>query len=278
MSKAKSASLIVVVDDDERVCRALSRVLSLQGYRVRTFTSARDYLAERDRFTPTCIVADVRMPELDGLALHDAEHALGGDTPTVFITASGDVATTVRAMKAGAADFLEKPFDDEAFLAAVASAVARSEHALDERRSLAELWRHLQRLTPREAEVCGLVVSGRLNKQIAAAIGTTEKTVKVHRARVMQKMGVASLAQLVRIVDRALRESGTRTILTHASAPLSRPRALAIIESVLKREPRDSGDIPAIHVDDAPLSDAVRQATDDVSVSTRTMDQGAIHD
>ena len=118
----------------------------------------------------------------------------------------------------------------------------------------------------------------RNEKQVGATLGTTEKTVKVHRARVMQKMGVASLAQLVRIVDRALRESGTRTILTHASAPLSRPRALAIIESVLKREPRDSGDIPAIRVDDVPLSDAARHATEDVSVSPRTMDQGAIHD
>lgn len=271
----ESETLIVVVDDDERVCRALERVLACHGYRVRTFTSARAYLAARERMTPACVVADIRMPELDGLALHEAEQALGADVPTVFMTASGDVATTVRAMKAGASDFLEKPFDDRTLLAAVEAAVARGEQELVERRALARVWRHLQYLTPREAEVGALVISGRLNKQIAATIGTTEKTVKVHRARVMQKMGVTSLADLVRVIDHALRARSSPSI-TEDGAVLARPRALAVIERVLGLEPGQTIMTSATLREPSLADVADVSEKEAIALAGRTMDQGAM--
>ena len=270
----EAESLIAVVDDDDRVCRALSRVLGFHGYQVRTFTSARAYLEARQRMTPSCVVADVRMPELDGFSLYEMERAAGGSVPTVFITASGDVATTVRAMKAGATDFLEKPFDDRALLAAVEQAVERSAHGASERRSLAELWWHLDRLTPREAEVCAHVVAGRLNKQVAAALGTTEKTVKVHRARVMQKMGAASLAELVRLVDRALRESTADRIVTEAGETIAQPRAIAIIARVLGRSAVDGEVRPELKPILAQL--AATPVSDERQHTVRIMDQGAM--
>ena len=265
-------SLIAVVDDDDRVCRALSRVLGFHGYQVRTFTSARAYLQARQQMTPACVVADVRMPELDGFSLYEIERASGGVVPTVFITASGDVATSVRAMKAGATDFLEKPFDDQALLTAVEQAVARSTHGSAERRSLAELWWRLSRLTPREAEVCAHVVAGRLNKQVAAALGTTEKTVKVHRARVMQKMNATSLAELVRFVDRALREGTADRIVTDSGETIARPRAIAVMERVLGR----ASDVE-IQTELKPvIAEFATTPVSDSQGTARIMDQGAI--
>ena len=194
--------LIVVVDDDEKVCRSIQRILALAGYRVRTFTSARDYLAEQETMEPACLVVDIKMPDIDGITLIRDGRLAGVEIPAVFITGSRDVDAAVRAMKAGASDLLEKPLDEAALLAAIANATTVGAHQRDERRKLAELWRALDTLTARQAQVCALVTSGRLNKQIAAMIGTTEKTVKVHRARVMEKMEVVSLAALVLIAQR----------------------------------------------------------------------------
>jgi len=200
-------STVVVVDDDESMCRSLERSLVTNGFRVRSFTSARRYLAERDAIDPQCVLADINMPELDGVGMHRVERLRGHDVPTVFITGQVDVQTAVRAMKEGALDLLEKPVEEAVLLWAVGRAIDRSAVLRAARRELAAVWRAFDRLTPREAEVCALVASGRRNKQVAALIGTTEKTVKVHRARVMHKLGVESLADLVRLVDRVLGDS-----------------------------------------------------------------------
>jgi len=177
------------------------------------------------------------MPELDGLALHRAARDEGLDVPTVFMTATGDVDTIVQAMKAGATDLLSKPFMPAALITAVEGAVERARRVRREQRSLAELWRSLAKLTPREAEVGALVSSGLLNKQVAAAIGTTEKTVKVHRARVMQKLQAQSLAELVRIVDRVLSSPERRSLVVDGKE-IPQPPALAAMRRALERTPR----------------------------------------
>lgn len=229
-----SESLIAVVDDDVDVCRSIARALSTHGYRVRTFTSARAYLDEREAIDPTCLLADIRMPDVDGLAMQRVARDIGLDVPTVFMTATGDVSTIVQAMKTGASDLLAKPFSPQQLFAAIGVAVDRARRTRSERRSLAELWRSLARLTPREAEVGALVASGRLNKQVAAIIGTTEKTVKVHRARVMQKLRAKSLAELVRIVDHVLSDPNCHVLMVDGKE-INRPRALDIIARVLGR-------------------------------------------
>ena len=195
--------LITVVDDDDSVRRALSRLLSASGYTVRTFASARELLSDPspDPAIPGCLLLDVRMPELDGLELQSILKSTGTGTAVVFMTGHGDVQTGVKAMKSGAVDFLLKPFSDEELLDAVGRALALDAETRAERRDLAELTRRAGKLTPREREVCALVVTGRLNKQIAAALGTSEKTIKVHRARVMAKMRATSLADLVRMME-----------------------------------------------------------------------------
>jgi len=198
--------LIAVVDDNVPVARAVSRVLTTQGYRVKTFTSGRDYLDQRLAIRPTCLLADIRMPGMDGLQTHRAAHEDGNEVPTVFMTGTGDVNTAVNAMKLGASDLLSKPFSMDALLRAIDSAVSRAEASDRDLRSLAELWERAARLTPREAEIAVLVASGRLNKQVAARTGITEKTVKVHRARAMRKLGAASLAEAVRLIDRIVAE------------------------------------------------------------------------
>lgn len=195
--------IITVVDDDDSVRRALSRLLSASGYTVRTFASARELLADPspDPGSPGCLLLDVRMPELDGLELQSILKGAGTGTAVVFMTGHGDVQTGVKAMKSGAVDFLLKPFSDEELLDAVNRALALDAETRAERRDLNELTRRAAKLTPREREVCALVVTGRLNKQIAAALGTSEKTIKVHRARVMAKMRATSLADLVRMME-----------------------------------------------------------------------------
>jgi FixJ family two-component response regulator len=196
--------LVVVVDDDRRVCQSVTRTLVGAGYRVRSYERSFDFLREVPDLSASCVVADVCLPELDGLALHRATESLGLSVPTVYMTGSGDVPTIVEAMREGAVDVLEKPFEERALLSAVAIAVERAERAGLERERAAAMQRVIDRLTPREAEVAAFVATGRLNKQIAAAIGTTEKTVKVHRARALRKLGVDSVAQLVRFLDRAV--------------------------------------------------------------------------
>jgi FixJ family two-component response regulator len=191
-------ALVYLVDDEPCLLRALQRLLEAEGQAAQAFTSAEDFLRAHDPARPGCLVADLCLPGLDGLSLQRTLAALGDARPVVLMTAYGDVATGVRAMKAGAVDFLVKPFDDEAFLSAVANALAKDQ---DDRITLRELQMvrgRLASLTPREHQVLEHVVTGRLNKQIAADLGITEKTIKVHRARAMEKMGVSTLADLVR--------------------------------------------------------------------------------
>ena len=215
---------VIVVDDDEPMCRALAHSLSGDGYRVRTYTSATSYLLERDSIDPDCVVADINMPGLDGL---------GYEVPTVYVFARVDVPAAMRAMKEGALDLLEKPADEVMLVATVRHAIARSKVLRAARLELAGAWHALNHLTPREAEVCALVASGRLNKQIAALIGTTVKTVKVHRARVMQKLGVQSVAELVRLVDRVLADQSVVLPFNADQRGINRPRALGLMASAL---------------------------------------------
>lgn len=193
--------LITVVDDDESVRRALTRLLSAEGYRVRPCAAAREILEAPRDAGPGCLLLDVRMPHIGGLDLQQMLAADGTEHAIVFMTGHGDVNTSVRAMKAGAIDFLLKPFSDEDLLGAVRRALVRDARLREERLRHDEIARRAAMLTRREWEVCVLVVRGMLNKQIAALIGTTEKTVKVHRARAMAKMRATSLAELVRLVD-----------------------------------------------------------------------------
>ncbi|MGZ5182389.1 MAG: response regulator transcription factor [Ramlibacter sp.] len=187
-------AVVYLVDDDPCLLRALQRLLQAEGLMAQGFASAEDFLRAHDPSRPGCVVTDLCLPGLDGLSLQRTLLALGSARAVVLMSAYGDIATSVHAMKAGAVDFLVKPFDDEAFLAAVRSALAKDRND----REVQLVRGRLQSLTPREHEVLEHVVTGRLNKQIAADLGITEKTIKVHRARAMEKMGVSTLAQLVR--------------------------------------------------------------------------------
>jgi FixJ family two-component response regulator len=194
---------VFLVDDDSSVLRALGRLIKSAGYEVQTFVSAREFIDSGDyQKGPACLVLDVRMPGLNGLDLQRELQAANATLPIIFITGHGDIPTTVRAMKAGAVDFLPKPLKDTVLLKAIDQAVARAVRDQAERRELEALSQRLNSLTPREREVMALVASGLLNKQIAFELGTVEKTIKVHRARVMEKMGVNSLAELVRVADK----------------------------------------------------------------------------
>jgi FixJ family two-component response regulator len=196
------APTVFVVDDDASVRGALARLLHSAGYQTETFASAEGFLAQSRFDAPGCILLDVRMPGLNGLELQQALAAANRQLPIVFITGHGDVPMSVRAMKAGAEDFLPKPFDDEELLKAVARALNKSQREQNERTEVAEIRRRLASLTPREREVLCHVVAGQLNKQIAADLSIAEKTIKVHRGRVMEKMGASSLAGLVAMTGR----------------------------------------------------------------------------
>jgi FixJ family two-component response regulator len=193
---------VFVVDDDASIRGALARLLHSAGYQTKTFASAESFLAQSHFDAPGCIVLDVRMPGLNGLELQQALAAADQQLPIVFITGHGDVPMSVRAMKAGAQDFLPKPFDDEELLKAVAQALNKSQREQNERTEVARIRRRVSSLTPREREVLCHVVAGQLNKQIAADLNIAEKTIKVHRARVMGKMGATSLAGLVAMAAR----------------------------------------------------------------------------
>jgi len=192
------ASTVFVIDDDPDVLQGLSRLLESAGWRVATFTSAQRFL-EASAAACGCIVLDLEMPGLNGLELQQALETQGSDLPVVFLTGRGNVAASVQAMKRGAVDFLEKPVDDERLLAAVSQALARHEEVRSAREQRDEIAARLALLTARERQVLEMIVAGRLNKQAAAEIGTAEKTVKFHRANVMRKMGVRTLADLVKI-------------------------------------------------------------------------------
>jgi FixJ family two-component response regulator len=197
------AFMIFLVDDDAGVLKALSRLLRARGYEVQPFTSPQAFLADHDASIPGCAVLDVSMPALDGLQLQQALTAEGSQRPVIFLTGKGDIPTSVRAMRAGAIDFLTKPINDADLLAAIARAEkedAAARHANAERDSISA---RFAILTPREREVMTHVIAGRLNKQIAGDLGTVEKTIKVHRGRIMEKLGVRSVADLVRLAEKA---------------------------------------------------------------------------
>lgn len=194
---------VFIVDDDAGVAKGLARLLRANGYDVQCFASAIEFLGRHDSSVPGCVLLDVSMPGVDGLELQQALSAdVVSHRPIVFLTGKADVPTSVQAMKAGAVDFLTKPADDKVLLAAIARAERQDEKA---RREFAEqdaIGRRVAALTPREREVLGHVVAGRLNKQIAGDLGTVEKTIKVHRSRMMAKMGVRTVADLGRLAEK----------------------------------------------------------------------------
>jgi FixJ family two-component response regulator len=197
-------STVFLVDDDASVRKALTRLIKSAGYAVQAFASARDFLDARGVSDQgcSCLVLDVRMPGLSGLDLqHELQHA-NAHVPIIFITGHGDIPMSVKAMKEGAVDFLPKPVKDEELLSAIDQALRRAGRERAQSAELIDIKRRSAKLTPRERQVMKLVVAGKLNKQIAYELGTVEKTIKVHRARVMEKMEVASLAELVRLAER----------------------------------------------------------------------------
>ena len=191
-----------VVDDDASVREALGSLIRSAGLRVETLASADEFLARPRVEAPNCLVLDVRMPRLSGLDLQKRMAEIDLQIPIVFITGHGDVPTSVRAMKAGAVEFLMKPCDDQDLLKAIQQAIKRDREARQHQAELGELRARYESLTPREREVMGRVVSGLLNKQVAAELGTSEITIKVHRAQVMRKMHAGSLADLVRMSEK----------------------------------------------------------------------------
>jgi FixJ family two-component response regulator len=193
---------VFVVDDYAPVRRSISRLLRAAGFAVVAFASAEEFLAQYDPGVWGCLVLDVAMQNLNGFELQNILANTGSLLPIVFLTGEGDIPKTVRAMKHGASNFLTKPVDEEDLLAAVRAAIDKHRALRRQQVELSEIRERLATLTPREREVLDYVVAGKLNKQIAGDLGTVEQTVKVHRARVMQKMRVQSVAELVRLTER----------------------------------------------------------------------------
>src|SRR5215469_3023052 len=194
--------LVFVLDDEESIVVALGRMLQASGFAIRCSTSAPEFLASHDPDIPGCLVADVRMPGMSGLELQRALQARGIDRSIVFITGRGDIATTVQAMKAGAVTFLAKPVQRAELIAAVREAIGKDAETRAQHREQQEISRRLASLTPRERQVLELVATGMLNKQIAAELGAAEKTIKVHRGRIMGKMQVRTATALVGLLSR----------------------------------------------------------------------------
>jgi RNA polymerase sigma factor (sigma-70 family) len=193
---------VFVVDDDPAVLKGLSRLLRAARLDVATFNSPQEFLERHDPNAPGCLVLDLSMPGLNGLELQEALTTKGSSIPIIFLTGHGDVPTSVKAMKLGALDFLTKPVNDDDLIKAVHDAIEQDRIARQARAELDEIRQRLATLTPREREVLTHVVSGQLNKEIAQDLGTVEQTIKVHRARVMEKMKVDSVAELVRLTER----------------------------------------------------------------------------
>jgi len=199
---------VFVIDDDASMREAIGRLLHAIGLTVRTFGSAREFLSTPLPDIPACVVLDVRLPGLSGLDLQREMVERGIHVPVIFITGHGDIAMSVQAMKAGAVEFLTKPFRDQDLLDAVRSGIHRDREGRKERTELAALREGLSHLTRRERQVMALVVAGLLNKQIALRLGTSEKTIKIHRSQVMRKMHADSLAELVRMSQKLGIEPG----------------------------------------------------------------------
>ena len=194
---------VYVVDDDPDVLKAIDRLLESIGLNVATFSSPRQFLEVYDGNAPGCLVLDLALPGLNGLDVQRVLEQRGSALPIVFLTGRGDIAASVQAMKQGAADFLTKPIDDTALLTAVRDALARDRALRPAQLERERIAKSLAMLTERERQVLELIVAGRLNKQIAAELGTTEKTIKFHRGNLMRKMGARVVADLVRLADRA---------------------------------------------------------------------------
>lgn len=193
---------VYLIDDDPGVLKGLKRLLGAKGYDTKAFTSPKEFLANHDPKLPGCAVVDLSMPELDGLAVQEALAKQAADRQVIFLSGRGNISSTVRAMQGGAVDFLEKPVSAPDLLAALSRAADRDSQARkthDEQHLIGD---RVKRLTPREFEVLRHVIAGRLNKQIAGDLGTVEKTVKVHRSRMMKKMGVRTVAELVRLTEK----------------------------------------------------------------------------
>jgi FixJ family two-component response regulator len=191
------------VDDDLSVLKGLSRLLRSARLNPVTFASPEEFLDRHDPHAPGCLVLDVAMPGLDGLQLQQALIAKGSEIPIIFLTGQGDIPTSVQAMKGGAVDFLTKPVHDDCLLAAIRAAIEKDRQQRQAGAEVAEIRQRLATLTPREREVLEHVISGQLNKQTAAELGTVEKTIKVHRARMLAKMKVQSVAELVWLAEKA---------------------------------------------------------------------------
>jgi len=194
--------IVFVVDDDVSVRESLELLIGFAGWQPETFASAADFLARPRITTPSCLVLDVSLPDLNGLKLQQLIGSERTDMPIIFITGHGDVPMSVQAMKAGAVEFLTKPLDDEVLLSAIRHALKRSEAVLDDQKETATLRSNYESLTPREQEIMRCVVAGMLNKQIGLMLGISEITVKAHRGKAMQKMKADSLADLVKIAVR----------------------------------------------------------------------------
>lgn len=193
---------IYLVDDDHSLLRTLGRLLRIEGFDVIPFASPNDFLRSLEQASSGCVIADLRMPEMNGIEMYDLMACAGCTLPIIFLTGQGAIPDSVRAIKRGAINFLTKPASREEILAAVEEAFRIQETKQQEHSAKAEFGRRFESLTPREKEVCIKVSQGLLNKQIAGELGVAEKTIKVHRARVMDKMEASSVAELVRIVDR----------------------------------------------------------------------------
>ena len=196
--------IVFVVDDDAAVRDAIKDLLESVGMRVETFGSGAEFLAKNPTDGPCCLILDVRLPGMSGLEFQRELSEKAVEIPIIFITGHGDIPITVQAMKAGAVDFLTKPFRDQELLDSIQKAVDRDRHRREQTAEVTKLRQRYEELTPREREVMALVTQGLLNKQIAAELGTSETTVKIHRGQVMRKMEAESLADLVRMADRIL--------------------------------------------------------------------------
>jgi FixJ family two-component response regulator len=193
---------VFIVDDDVQTLRAFARILHIEGFEVDTFHTASEFLKHPPSNVPSCLVLDLKLPEVDGLQLQQLMRSADVDIPIIFVSGYGDVPSTAPAMRYGAVDFLEKPVEGARLLDAVSNAVALDAVRRGRRRERDDARQVLAELTPRERQVCNLVARGLLNKQIADEIGASERTVKIHRARAIQKLGITSVTDLVRLLSR----------------------------------------------------------------------------
>lgn len=200
---SNNSTIIYVVDDDVSVCRALSLLLKSHGFNVETFTDAAGFLDFKHPKVPSCLILDIRLPNVNGFALQEIMAQQGIATPIIFITGYGDIPMSVKAMKAGAIDFLPKPFMDQELLDAITRAIAKSKMQNKKRAEITVIKRRIETLSPRELEVFCFVAKGMLNKQIASKRGTSLQVIKIHRGRVMQKMQAKTVTELIHFAQKA---------------------------------------------------------------------------